>query len=296
MSADAVVATHSSSPPRTPIVPTAPYGDRLKAHLATYKRRRLGVTRNGKWRANDKEYEHILPEDLHQLNILEAFRAEFWDYFEANSRLLALHTDFHHLNSSQAFAFNLLFPFIGSAAESELLATALGSAGRPIVSSAFEHMPDLAERTTVDLHATLSDGARLVIEVKLTEKNFGQCIPGDEHRRKYREHYLPRLVKLARPESLAADNFFLNHQLFRNLSHLDVSRGDVLVLLVPRANAVAWADGRRFMEACLQDEARACVRLIAVEDVVRHLRESLPREAARLHSHLDLLAEKYLPA
>jgi hypothetical protein len=274
----------------------APYGDRLKAHLATYKRRRLGVTENGKWRTADKEYEHILPEDLHRLNILEGFRGEFWDYFEANSRLLALHTDFHHLNSSQAFAFNLLFPFIGSAAESELLATALGSAGRSIVSSAFDHMPDLAERTTVDLHATLSDGARLVVEVKLTEKNFGQCIPGHEHRRKYREHYLPRLGRLAPPESLAEDNFFLNYQLFRNLTHLDVSRGDVLVLLLPRANAVTWGEGRRFMEECLRDEVRASVRLVAVEDVVGQLRESLPRDAARLRSHLELLAEKYLLA
>ena len=39
---------------------TAAYSDRLKAHLATYKRGRLGVTENGAWRSNSKEQEHVL--------------------------------------------------------------------------------------------------------------------------------------------------------------------------------------------------------------------------------------------
>lgn len=267
----------------------------MRAHLAAYKRRRLGVVENGVWLGNDREYEHVLPAALERLNILEGIRAEFWEHVEAHSREIGLHTDFCHLNSSQAFAFNLLFPFVAPAALSEALCAALGSAGRSIVVAAFEHMPDTTERTTVDLHATLDDGARLLVEVKLTEAHFGQCVPRDAQRRKYLDHYLPRLGGLARPESVGAENFFLNHQLFRNLSHLDVARGDVLVLLLPRANTVTWAEGKRFMETCLLDATREHVRLVAAEDVVARLRESLPAGAARLRAHLELVEEKYFP-
>ena len=277
-------------------MPTAPYHETLRAHLAAYKRRRLGVIEDGVWLGNGREYDHILPGSLERLNILEGIRREFWDYFEAHERQLSLHTDFRHLNSSQAFAFNLLFPFVGSATLSAPLCAALGSPGRSIVAASFEHVPDPAERTTVDLHATLDDGTRLLVEVKLTEPHFGQCVPGETHRRKYLDHYLPRLSGLARPESVGAENFFLNYQLFRNVSHLDVARGDVLVLLLPRANTVTWDEGRRFMESCLLEAAREHVRLVAAEDVAARLRDTLPADAARLRAHLELLAEKYFPA
>lgn len=86
------------------------YAHAMRDHLAEYKARHLPDAPDGIYRGNGRAYPHVLPEELLTHNILPSLREEFWEYFEANRRELALHTDFHHLNSSQAFAFNLFFP------------------------------------------------------------------------------------------------------------------------------------------------------------------------------------------
>ncbi len=83
------------------------YAERMKAHLAAYKRHSLGVSEDGVWAKTGNSYPHILPTDRQQLNILEPFRHEFWAYCEAHKPAIRLHRDFHHLNSSQALTFNL---------------------------------------------------------------------------------------------------------------------------------------------------------------------------------------------
>jgi hypothetical protein len=73
------------------------YSEEIKKHLKEYKENRLGIYDCGKW--NGKEYNHILPRSLKKLNIIEAYRKEFWEYF-TNSLTKKDHKDFHHLNSS----------------------------------------------------------------------------------------------------------------------------------------------------------------------------------------------------
>ena len=87
------------------------YPKRLREHLSTYKRNRLGVKKDGVWVKNCKKYPHILPRKAYKLNILETIRSELWAHEKVRS--LSLHRDFHHLNSSQSMAFNLFFPFFG---------------------------------------------------------------------------------------------------------------------------------------------------------------------------------------
>jgi hypothetical protein len=266
----------------------------MKAHLAHYKGSRLGVAEDGIWRRNNRKYAHILPEDLQQLNILEGIRKEFWQYYDANKATLGLHTDFHHLNSSQAFAFNLFFPWVGMGEDPAPLLAALGLPGRQLESWSFEHMPDQAEATSVDFFAHLDNGSRLLVEVKLTEAHFGQCVPKDSHRAKLATYYAPRLTSMVQPLSLDDATFFLNYQLFRNVSHLDLARGDTLILLLPRMNRFTWREGEAFREMHLAEHAKGSVRLVAVEDVLEQLTASDADVSPRLRTHCELLAEKYL--
>ena len=81
------------------------YSEKIKNHLSEVKFRKL-TNSSGQWRG--KNYTHILPKDQYKLNILEEIREDFWIYFTKND--ITLHTNFHHLNSSQAMCFNLFFP------------------------------------------------------------------------------------------------------------------------------------------------------------------------------------------
>jgi hypothetical protein len=82
------------------------FNERVRKHAADYKRTVLGVTEDGLWKG--KPYPHILPYKLDRLNILPSIRDQFWTQFPDME--IQLHRDFHHLNSSQAVAFNLFYP------------------------------------------------------------------------------------------------------------------------------------------------------------------------------------------
>ena len=271
------------------------YSDRMKDHLARYKRERLGVDGDGVWLNNGEAYPHILPQHLSRLNIVETIRSEFWRFFDAHRATLPLHKDFHHLNSSQAFAFNLLFPWMGTDSSQAELFAGLGVEPRVARTWAFECMPDEAERTTFDLHAEFAGGSRVLLEVKLTEDQFGSRVPSEAHRAKLRDTYAPRLASKVTPGGLGEEAFFLNYQLFRNVSHLDPDRGDVLVLLLPRANVLTWQLADTFRTRYLVDRVRESVRLVAAEDLVAALGQEGITARHRLQTHLELVCEKYLP-
>lgn len=271
------------------------YSDRLKEHLARYKRERLGVDGDGVWLNSGEAYPYILPQHLSRLNIIETIRSEFWRYFDAHRATLPLHKDFHHLNSSQAFAFNLLFPWMGSDRSQGELFAGLGLDPRAARAWAFEYMPDQAERTTFDLHAEFTGGSRVFVEVKLTEDKFGGQVPNDGHRDKLRDTYAPRLASKVTPDSLEEAAFFPHYQLLRNVSHLDPNRGDILVLLLPRANVLTWQQADLFRGRHLTDLVRESVRLVAAEDLVAALGREGTSARHRLQTHLELVCEKYLP-
>jgi hypothetical protein len=271
------------------------YGDRLKKHLANYKRDQLLIAEHGKWRGNNQPYDHILPESRQKENILPCMRDEFWAYFEKNRGRLSLHTDFHHLNSSQAFAFNLFFRWLNAFEKHAALLSALGVPEGAIDTWSFEDMPDQSELTVFDVRLLLADGRQVLVETKLTEEHFGIVNPKASHRVKRTEIYLKRLEGKANANMLTEEVFFLNYQLLRNLSHLELARGDRLVLLLPRANALTWQQALRFRDA-LPPAAAAAVSVLAVEDIVATLSSSIAfagdADLATWHAEF---ATKYLP-
>jgi hypothetical protein len=99
------------------------YQDVLKRHLADHKRKVLGIEEAGIYSRTGKPYEHILPKALADRNLLEPALTIERTY----RRRMKRHPDFHHLNSSQAFAFNLFFPYFeGGPQGSAALLRALG--------------------------------------------------------------------------------------------------------------------------------------------------------------------------
>lgn len=266
------------------------YSNRLKRHLATYKRETLGVSEDGIWARTGRRYPHILPQHLNRLNIVEPIRDAFWLYAESEALMRQLHGDFHHLNSSQAFAFNLFFTFVALPwSQPELLLDALGLERKRIETFGFEYEPDPKEGTNFDFFASFSDGARLVVEVKLTETEFGRCRNDQRHDQKRRRLYSPRLADKVAPHCMEPQAFFCRYQLLRNVSHLRAH--DTLVLLVPRANSQTFDEAQAFIGDDVTVEWQSRVRVVALEDLFGFF-----GELANVHttSALAALRAKYL--
>jgi hypothetical protein len=104
------------------------YQARLNAHLAAYRRDKLGVLQAGsfEYRGRTIRREHVLPEEHEWLNILPPALLYVQAHLAANPRVKR-HRYFHHLNSSQAFAWNLFLPYFCAGRDgSEVLLRALG--------------------------------------------------------------------------------------------------------------------------------------------------------------------------
>lgn len=269
------------------------YALRLRSHLAAYKRQRLGVSEDGHWRGNGKPYPHILPEALKRLNILETVRREFWHHPGLGA--VELHGDFRHLNSSQALAFNLFFPYfgLGLSATGPLL-HALGLPQGRVTDWGFERILQSEEGTHVDFYVRLDSGTQAVVEVKLSEVRFGPCSRDDAHRRKLDRIYRGRLTGKVVDDSLDEGFFFRNYQLLRNISYADVVADHHVIFLIPRENAGLDAYARAFLDKALLPRVRGNVRVVSLEDVVRSLSADRWHQGARVGAHLELFREKYI--
>src|ERR1035437_7705090 len=126
----------------------ANYQSVVRKHLAQYAKRRLGVNEAGVYQG--RPYSHILPWRLRFLNLLESYRAEIQDYLRAH-RSVHFHQYFHHLNSSQAFAFNLFYPYFAAGGNSAGALAGLLGADVDVAALGFEDVPDEKEGTNVDV-------------------------------------------------------------------------------------------------------------------------------------------------
>jgi hypothetical protein len=213
-----------------------PYQVALRKHLGEYKTRRLGVREAGVYRKTGRAYQHLLPSTLRYLNLLESIRAEFRDYLRHNPTV-RLHPDFHHLNSSQALAFNLFYPYLCAGGEAaRLIAQVLGPGG-DIREWRFEYVPDAQEGTNVDVAWQNSDGTWAFCEVKLSESEFGSAKPDQRHEKKLHEIYYPRLHGLVDEQLLEFNEFCRHYQLLRNISLLATHTDSHVVFLIPEHNS-----------------------------------------------------------
>jgi hypothetical protein len=265
------------------------YEKALKAHLDEYRRGRLGGVESGNLLANgvERPYGHILPTKLQWLNILEPFRAEVMQYQIAHG--LRLHRYFHHLNSSQAFAFNLFIPLFQHAPEK--LARVLNTPA--VISLQLEQSADPDERTQIDVQWMVDERTWVYCEVKLSEAEFGTTEGAGRHSRKLEDVYRPVLERYV-SDQIWDDKGARFYQFQDVFQHLWLAaRGghetDEVRFLLPRANDALLEQYHEAM-SLVGPALKSRTRLIYVEDVLRQL--------ARSHDtawYGRLLEEKYVP-
>lgn len=268
---------------------TDDYRKRLERHLVEYKRQRLGVQASGEFVVDGRSYSkaHILPRELKWMNIPEPFRREIHEH--VTQAAIQPHKYFHHLNSSQALAFALFWPYASRA--SRVLAAALGE--KEIRDLEFERVPDRTEGTNVDV-SWIAAERRTYCEVKLSEREFGAAERDSRHQRKLEEIYRPALLGLVDDTLLEGADFFANYQILRNLwlaARPGCERDRVLFLL-PEANVRPREQLVKTLERVRPPLAKR-VRVVFIERLLERLAGSRGPES--LSWYAKMLIEKYLP-
>jgi hypothetical protein len=270
------------------------YRDRLLAHLVDYKKKTLGITQPGTFRydGRDIERDHILPKGEGWSNLLEPAQRPAREYLEAHPRL-RLHPYFHHLNSSQAFAFNLFFPYFeGGEQAAATLLRAFGQKGN-LVRWEPEAIPHAEEGTNLDALWTTSEPLTTLCEVKLSEADYGK-VEGDERRvLKLSEHYRPVLEQHLVEEALETVTFFEAYQVYRNVWHLahTCPPPGRLLFLLPRANTDLWSALEQALRM-VRNDIRQRIDVLSLEDLLTRLAADSGAPAA-LRNYPELLAAKY---
>lgn len=267
------------------------YREWILDHLSNYKISNLQIDENGKWRGIPKD--HILPDEHRWLNIIPAIRSNLMDIHEQRS--WRIQRDFKHLNSSQAFAFNVFSPFLfGSNEDAQLLLCFLGFPGGQIKEWDFEKILDQEEQTNVDVWIKLEDGRQLVIEVKLTEGEFGSAKPNDRRIQKKKHIYEPRLKGKVTDGALSEEVFYSNYQLLRNISYSDEQRKSYTVFFIPRENEKIVGACSSFLKRYLINEETSFVRVLFFEDLIKMTNGS-DEISKMLQESLVAIKMKYLP-
>jgi hypothetical protein len=270
------------------------YQAHLLQHLEKYKQSELEIDEPGlfRYRGRDLPKAHILPVAKAWHNLPEPARSLARAYLGAHPDV-KLHKYFHHLNSSQAFAFSLFFPFFdgGPSASTALLRT-FGLSGT-LAAWEPEAIPDPDEGTNLDARWSLTDGTTIFCEVKLSEGDFGKAKNDDRHVKKLREIYLPRLHGHIEPRLLTAPKFFAAYQIFRNVWHLVSVPNSKLVFLLPKANARLWKLLLPTLDS-IASATRDRIFPVAIEDVLRRLQadQNCPGD---LREYAKKLERKYVP-
>jgi hypothetical protein len=212
--------------------------------------------------------DHILPPAHAARNLFE----------EAGSAESALpasgrpkrHRYFHHLTSSQAFAFNLFFPyFAGPPEAASALLRALGSEG-VLADWAPEKVPEPDEATNIDIYWRTTDGASTFCEVKLSEADFGKAADDDEHREKFEKTDSQVLTPHFETGMLDRLAFFDGYQFYRIVWHMVREERSRLIFLLPRANTGLWKKLDHLMLGVLPP-TRGRISRVALEDVINTL-------------------------
>jgi hypothetical protein len=268
------------------------YQDDLKRHLVDYKREHLGISRPGVflYRGRKVPEEHILPTEDASRNLLEEAQSEASAFFAVNRT--KRHQYFHHLNSSQAFAFNLLFPYFSGGPEaSSSLLRALGQEGL-LAKWEPEAIPEPKEESNIDVLWTTTDGAQTFCEVKLPEADFGKAADDARHRAKLARDYAPILAAHLAPERLERLAFFDAYQFNRNVWHMVCSDHNRLIFLLPRANTGLSALLEKLLLG-VAPRTRDRISRVAIEDVIATLSRD-ERCPAGLREYANKLKQKYV--
>lgn len=271
------------------------FRDLACAHLSQYKSVFLEVIEDGiyNYRGKNIPKTHILPLLNRDKNIIEPYREHF---FLSDYAKIKLHKYFHHLNSSQALCINLFYPLIVENAL-DLFMNFMNIAPELSIHSLFEKDSELenaARRTSFDFYVQLANQSQVFVEVKYTENGFGKAKNDIDHRNKFRNTYLPLLVKKSSllVEECQNEQLFLKHyQILRNLVH--ISDTDQVVLLFPSANTKVTKEASYAKDHFLTDAGRDRLKIVFLNELISFLETQ--NAGLPLDGYYQKFRTKYLP-
>lgn len=210
------------------------------AHLGKYKTSKLNISNPGYYRG--KIYPHILPEIDKSRNILQPYNGQL-----NTSKYLSkikLHTNFSHLNSSQAMCINFFYPLIVDN-KLELITSILGIKGKIDYASVAFEKESIVEKsnerkTNFDFYLKINSGSQnetqIFFEIKYTESGFGSVENSVPNQNKYNRTYKDVLYKSSWIENIfkTMPSFFKHCQIMRNLLAIDSK--SYVVFIYPKDN------------------------------------------------------------
>ena len=269
------------------------FRDRAINHLSEYKRTVLRVSENGIWKRNGCRYGHILPENLMTLNLLAGYREELHAYIR--NRPVAIHPDFHHLNSSQALCLNFFYPMLVEGMTGLLLD--LFQCGNEVFDGGEFEKISPADGTHFDFHVWLKSGNRIYFEIKYTENGFGSAKDNAACQKRYNETYSPLLAGKIRDGVDPYQAMVRHYQLLRNIAHVDPMRNDRLIIICPKDNLKLRQEFEHVMNRIAAPVIHGRIRLLTWESVLQVLKTMLKRRSdvpERFVNHYIEFERKYL--
>lgn len=225
------------------------YVENRKKHLKEYAQRKNRPI-GGSWQGKG-EYDHILKIEDGQTQCEVVKKYNVLEVIDRDLLTTKLHSDAHHLNSSQILCYNFFRPLIDSANGSPKLVEKLQNFGVDIATireCEFEHKDDKGDGTEFDFYikGKNSKGAdtKVFIEVKYTEaslrysKAFSPKTRA-RYERKYNGVY-QTLFKSQRclKEIPSYNEFYTYYQCFRNVLRVE-NENTYSIFLYPSKNEIA---------------------------------------------------------
>jgi hypothetical protein len=174
----------------------------------------------------------------------------------------------------------------------------LGAPNQAIQHARFECVLDPVEKTNFDLCVELQSGARILVELKLSENGFGTAPDDANRRQKLVTIYEPLLRGVVDSQVLASPQFFKRYQLLRNISYLSRDTSSFLVLVFPSQNIALSTEVQKLWPA-LDASLTSRIRIITLDALVGSAQQLAARRptspaTSLLQAHFDLFCEKYL--
>lgn len=213
------------------------FADKIKRNLIKYKVQEFPELEDGLWSKNKEPYPHILPKANEEYNLLSTYRLLCNKYI--TDEKIKRHSDFHHLNSSQAMCFNFFFPLIHER-KLELITDFLGLSNDTVVYDTVCFEKDGLERkfgrrpTSFDFYFETTSKKKIYFEIKYTEYEFGKASKDANHLDKFETVYSKHLQAI-NSKFHSSLNFLEHYQILRNLVHIE-DDNSLVVFIYPQEN------------------------------------------------------------
>lgn len=263
---------------------------KIKEHLSVYahQNEELRNLMGGTWHSGNKCYSYILADKkFTKLNFLPKYREELSQY------KIKLHTDAHHLNSSQIMCMNFFFPLMKERSLDHILRIVSSKCMWANPEGQFEKISDIdgGQRgaTNFDFYIKDENGNQAFFEIKYTEGDFGSAKDDDSHNKKWNSIYreLIESSPVLKQRVIDKKEFFKNYQLVRNIVHVQDLQKDYVVFLVPEETLYKKAE--TFIKKAIKEDALGNVRVIGWKEVLEAVKND-----PQLASYYAEFKKKYL--